>query len=235
MGRFEFRYFNGQRWTSDVSLNGQRYIDDVVAAQPASGSHPGWASSPQASRPPSRAYALAAFWVAFGSFLCGWIPFIFVIAVGGAVAAFIFGLMALRRDRLHAAGGRGYAIAGIVLAIAALGSSTVGFLLTRTVMHEVTAFLEAGPHSVQIDKCETADNVTVLDGSITNNDTRRHAYTVSVSYRSGDKVLDTDDISVPSVAPGQTATFHATGFPDATDVQCQIDSVRGPNPFSITP
>ena len=97
-------------------------------------------------------------------------------------------------------------------------------------MHEVTAFLEAGPHSVQIDKCETADNVTVLDGSITNNDTRRHAYTVSVSYRSGEKVLDTDDISVPSVAPGQTATFHATGFPDASSARSTPSGARTPSP-----
>ena len=232
--RFEFRYFNGQRWTSDVSVNGQRFVDHLESSQ-SPGAGPGWTQSPQAHRGHSRAFAVASFWVGFGSFLCGWIPFIFVIAVGGAVAAFIFGVMALRRERRHPARGHGYAVAGIVLAVAALGSSTVGFLLTRTVMREVNAFLEAGPHSVRIDSCVTTDSVTVLDGSITNEDNRAHSYTVSVSYRSDDAVLDSDEIAVPSVAPGATATFHTTGFPDATNVECRIESVRGPQPFTPVP
>ncbi|MBK9972846.1 MAG: DUF2510 domain-containing protein [Acidimicrobiaceae bacterium] len=33
-GRFEFRYYNGQRWTADVSLNGQRFIDEVAPVTP---------------------------------------------------------------------------------------------------------------------------------------------------------------------------------------------------------
>ncbi len=235
MGRFEFRYFNGQRWTSDVSLDGQRYVDNLDSSQPTGGVAPGWAPSPVATRGPSRSYALASFWVAFGALLCSWIPFIFVVAIGGAVAAFIFGVTALRRERHQPAGGRRYAIAGIVLAVAALGTSAVGFMLTRTVMREVNSFLDSGPHSVSIDSCVTTDRVTVLDGSITNQDTSPHGYTVSVSYRANDKVLDSDEIAVRSVAPGETATFHATGFPDATDVECRIDSVRGPNPFSPTP
>ena len=233
--RFEFRYYNGQRWTSDVSVDGQRFVDHLESSQAVGDGHPGWAPSPESERAHSRTFAVASFWVAFGSFVCGWIPFIFVIAIGGAIAAFTFGFIALRRERLHPARGRGYAIAGIVLAVAALGSSGVGFLLTRTVMREVNAFLEAGPHSVSIDSCATTDGVTVLDGSITNQDTREHAYTVSVSYRSNDVVLDSDEITVPPLAPGATATFHATGFPEARDVQCRIDSVRGPQPFAPVP
>ena len=235
MGRSEFRYYNGERWTSDVSINGQRYVDNLDGSAPMGGGQPGWGPSTPATRTPSRAYAVGSFWVAFGSALCGWIPFIFVIAIGGAVVAFIFGVMALRRERRQPARGRGYAIAGIVMAVAALGSSTVGFLLTRTVMREVNAFLEAGPNSVAIDSCETTDGLTVFEGSVTNEDTRRHAYTVSVSYRSNDVVADSDEIAVPSVAPGETAKFRATGFADATDVECRIDAVRGPQPFTITP
>ena len=235
MGRFEFRYHNGQRWTSDVSVDGHRFVDNLSSSQPLGGDLPGWGPSAPRSRGPSRAYAVASFWVALGCFLCGWIPFIFVVAVAGAVVAFILGLKALRDERRPSAGGRGYAVAGVVLAVAALGTSAVGFVLTRTVMREVNAFLEAGPHFVIIDGCVTTDRVTVLDGSITNNDTRAHAYTVSVSYRSGETVKDSDQISVPSVAPGNTASFHATGFPDATDVECRIDSVSGPSPFSPGP
>ena len=29
-GRFEYRYFNGVQWTSDVAINGQRYVDSFV-------------------------------------------------------------------------------------------------------------------------------------------------------------------------------------------------------------
>lgn len=238
MGRFEFRYFNGQRWTSDVSISGQRFVDNLDAQQPIS-AQPGWGPSSAASSTerhrPSRAYALASFWVALGAVLCGWVPFIFVVAIGGAVAAFIFGVLALRREKRHPAGARGYAIAGIVLAVAALGSSGVGYVFTRSVLREVNAFLAAGPHSVQIDSCTTSGGVTVLDGSITNDDNRTHGYTISVSYRAGDKVLDSDEIAVPSVAAGQTAAFHATGFPETNDVECRVDSVRGPNPFTQTP
>ncbi|MCY7299905.1 MAG: DUF4190 domain-containing protein [Ilumatobacteraceae bacterium] len=233
--RFEFRYYNGQRWTSDVSVDGQRFVDHLESSEAPGGGQPGWAPARESERGSSRTFAVASFWVAFGAFLCGWIPFIFVIAIGGAAVAFIFGVMALRRERRHPARGRGYAIAGIVMAVAALGSSTVGFLLTRTVMREVNAFLGAGPNSVAIDSCETTNGLTVFEGSITNEDTRRHAYTVSVSYRSNDVVADSDEIAVPSVAPGETAKFRATGFADATDVECRIDAVRGPQPFTITP
>jgi hypothetical protein len=134
MGRFEFRYFNGQRWTSDVSVNGQRYVDQLESS-PAPAALPGWGPTPQfAPKGPSRAFAVASFWVALGSVVFGWIPFVFVLTIGGAVTAFVFGVLALRRERIMPAGGRGYAIAGIVLAVAALGSSFVGFQLTRTVL-----------------------------------------------------------------------------------------------------
>ena len=204
--------------------------------QPPAGGLPGWAPSPQFARGPSRAFALASFWVAFGSFLCGWIPFVFAVAIGGAIAALVFGIIALRRERRQAARGRGYAIAGIVLAVAALGSSAVGFVLTRTVMREVNAFLEVGPHSVRIDSCETADGLTTLDGTITNDDTRAHRYILLVSYRTDDEQLESDQISVPSVDPGQTATLHATAFVgDAVSVECRIDAVNGPQPFAPVP
>lgn len=171
--------------------------------------------------------------MAFGSLLCAWIPFIFVIAIGGAVTAFILAIVALRRERRQSARGRGYAIAGIVLSIAALGLSGVGFVFTRSVMREVNAFLDAGPNTVTIDSCVTTDGVTVLDGSITNDDSRTHGYTVRVSYVSNDVVADSDAIAVPSVAPGATESFHATSFPKTTPIDCRIDSVSGPNPFDV--
>jgi hypothetical protein len=233
--RFEFRYYNGERWTSDVSVNGQRFVDHLESSQPP-GSQPGWAPASQLQRGPSRGFAVAAFWVALASFLCGWVPFIFAIAIVGAITAFVFGVIALRRERVQPARGRGYAIAGIVLAVAALGSSTVGFVLTRSVMREFNAFFDVGPYDATIDSCVTVDGLTTLDGTITNQDTKVHSYTVLVSYRSDNEDLATDSVSVPSVAPGDSGAIHATTFVErATDVECHIDSVNGPQPFDVNP
>ena len=222
MGRFEFRYFNGQRWTSDVSVNGQRFVDQVEQA-----------AAPFQSGP-SRAFAIAAFWVGLGSFLSGWIPFVFALALAGAVAAFVFGVIALRRERQQPARGRGYAIAGIVLAVAALGTSAVGFVLTRAVMREVNSFLDVGPYEARVDRCVGAEGLISLDGFITNKDTQPHGYTVTVSYHSDRGVNDTEQVDVPTVGPGATAAFHSSTFADTSvPVECRIDAVNGPRPFAV--
>ena len=87
-----------------------------------------------------------------------------------------------------------------------------------------------------IENCDTADGLTTLDGSISNDDTTAHGYTIVISYRSGDEVLAADQVIVPTVAPGSSATFHAPAFvEDATEVECHIDSVDGPQPFAPAP
>lgn len=35
--RYEFRYHNGQRWTADVSVHGQRFVENEAASQPPPG------------------------------------------------------------------------------------------------------------------------------------------------------------------------------------------------------
>ena len=179
-----------------MSVNGQRFVDHIESTQPVAETRPGWAAaSPGFERGPSRAFAVASFWVAFGSFLCGWIPFIFAVAICGAVAAFIFGIIGLRRDRRQPARGRGYAIAGMVLSVAALGSSVVGFLLTRDVMREVNAFFDVGDYSIVVDSCETVDGLTTLDGTITNDDTTVQSYTVLFSYRANGEIVASVQVS----------------------------------------
>lgn len=234
--RFEFRYYNGQRWTSDVSVNGQRFVDHLESSQPPGSTQPGWSQQLQVERGPSRGFAIASFWVAFGSVLAAWLPFVFAGAIAGAVVAFVFGVIALRRERRQAARGRGYAIAGIVLAVTALGMSVIGFVLTRSVLREVNAFLDAGPHTATIDGCVTVDGLTILTGSITNDDTVVRSYTVLVNYLSAGKILDSDEASVPAVAPDATGTFRTTAFvgSDAV-VECRIDTVNGPQPFALSP
>ena len=229
-GRFEFRYFNGERWTSDVSLHGQRFVDQAGPAA----AQQGWGLAASMTRPPSRGFAVASFVVGLASLLIGWVPFVFVLGAAGAITAIVFGLIALGRVRREATG-RSFAIAGIALSVAALGVSVFGFFLTRSVMREFNQFLDIGPHTAQIDSCVTTDGLVTLDGSITNDDDVTHSYTLVVSYNADGDVLDTDEATVRSLAPGNTAKFHTTAFVTGERVQCAIDAVHGPTPFSPNP
>ena len=239
-GRFEFRYYNGQRWTADVSLHGQRFIDELAPATPgnstpgqAQSPRPGWAPAP--STRAAKGFALASFWVGLGSFAFGWIPFVFVLGAGGAITAIVFGIIGLRRVRAGSGVGHGYAVAGIVLSLAAFGTATVGFFFTRQVLRELDQFFDVGEHTERVTGCALDDRLVRLDGSITNNDDSTHSYTIFVSYRDGDELLDTDQTVVRSVAPGATASFSTSAFVDAEQVQCTIDSVTGVAPFTATP
>ncbi len=230
-GRFEFRYFNGERWTSDVSLHGQRYVDQAGPAAP----QQGWGLAAPMTRPPSRGFAVASFVVGLASLVIGWAPFVFVLGAAGAITAIVFGFIALGRGRRQQATGRSFAIAGMALSVAALGVSVLGFFLTRSVMREFDQFLDIGPHTAQIDSCVTTDGLVTLDGSITNDDDVTHSYTIVVSYNADGDVLDTDEATVRSLAPGNTATFHTTAFVTGERVQCAIDAVNGPTPFKPNP
>ena len=250
-GRYEFRYFNGQRWTSDVSVHGQRFVDPGPPpmmppgrVQPGSAQQgfapegswpPGWAPQLPGDRPPSRGFAVAAFWVGLSSFVFGWVPFVFVLAALGAITALVFGLLALGRVRSGQGTGRGFAIAGLVLGVAALGACVAGLAFTRAVVRELDAYLDVGEHQAQIDTCTVTDGLVRADGSITNQDTVERTYTIVIGYRSGSELLDSDQVSVPLVAAGETATFHGSAFVSGEPVvTCVIESVSGPLPFDAT-
>ncbi|MEO7372105.1 MAG: DUF4190 domain-containing protein, partial [Ilumatobacteraceae bacterium] len=111
MGRFEYRYFNGVQWTSDVAVNGQRYVDSppeqlVPRLQPST---------------PSRGMAIASFVTALSAVMLGWVPFIFILAACAAVAAIVFGVLGLRSARRNDGRGRRFAVAGLALSPLALG------------------------------------------------------------------------------------------------------------------
>ena len=141
-GRYEYRYFNGQQWTGDVSTHGQRFID--------SGGPP----TSQHERGPSRGMAIAAFVVGLLALFLSWIPFVFLLGGAGAITAFVFGVLGTRAAARNQRYGQGYAIAGIVLSVLALAMCTVGFLFTRVVLREVNAYLDPGPHEVSITVCD---------------------------------------------------------------------------------
>ncbi|MDO8361346.1 MAG: DUF2510 domain-containing protein [Actinomycetota bacterium] len=251
--RFELRYFNGQRWTNDVAVNGQRFVDPgamptppgpgVVPAPAGWGgvpAHPGW-GGPMAPmpRPPGRGMAITSFVLSVGAVLLAWLPFVFVLAGLAAIAAFVLGVIVINRSRRDAAGGRGFAVAGTTLSIAALGLCVVGFLFTRVVLHELDEFTKPGPHEAVVDRCVTENGIATLEGHITNLDDTYHDYTISVEFRLDGNLIGSRSVPVRRVPPGESSEFEAvasglvTGAGDGVSrrLQCTIRSVNGPTPF----
>lgn len=247
--RFEYRYHNGERWTADVSSGGARYVDPLPPAAtptPSSTSTPlptAIANPPTFNAPPSRGMAISAFVIALCSLAVAWIPFLFVLGAGGAVAAFTLGVVVMRRSaRSSAAGtrteiGQGMAIASVVIAVAAAALCIVGFMLTRVVLRAVDEFVNPGPHSVQIDSCESEGGRVIAQGSIRNNDTEQHGYTISVTFAVGSERIGSTTVLVFDVAPGSTSQFDATSREvtfSAGTATCTVESVYGPTPLAVS-
>ena len=232
-GRFEFRYYNGQRWTSDVAVHGQRYVDPAGVMAPAAATgFPAGAWAPSTVDPSTRkGFAITSFVVGLGALLTAWIPFVFVLGAVAAIAAIIFGVIALRRIARQEAAGRSFAISGIVLAVLAFGACVLGFNLTRHLWQELDNFIDPGPYATKVVRCAAADGQVTVDGRITNQDTVAHDYLVNVVYLHNGDTVDTDSISVEGVAPGASATFHAFTITSVPNVTCEVDSVTGPAPF----
>ncbi len=228
-GRYDFRYYNGQRWTSDVSVAGQRFVEPSVA--------PAMSPVPQFDPANRRGLALASFCVGLSSLLVAWLPFVFVLGIVGAIIAVVLGCIARGRIRRNEAGGQGFVTAGILLSVAALAASVLGFMFTRVVLRELDDFLEPGPYDARIDNCNVNDRLATVEGSITNLDDEQRSYTITVEYRLDGRRLALDIVKVSDVAPDATATFVASEFVDAddadsTDLICSIETVTGPALFT---
>jgi hypothetical protein len=227
--RFEFRYFNGERWTADVARQSNRYIDPVESI------------APTFTAPPSRAMAVTALVFALCSLAIAWMPFLFVVGAAGAIVALVLGIIVLRRSRRTTkagepvAIGQGMAISALCCAVAALGLCVVGFQLTRVVLREVDELVNPGPHQVRIDSCESIDGHVVAEGSIRNRDIEAHDYTITIAYRLDGEQWETDSVRVLDVGPGDTTEFatssNSLNFSTAA-VTCTIEHVYGPPPFS---
>ncbi len=217
-GRFEFRWFNGERWTADVSIGGRRFVD------------PG----PPAIRP-SQGTAVASFVIAMVSLFLAWVPFVFVLAAAGAGLAFGLGIAGVRKAATQGGTGRGFAVAGIAISVAAAGLCVVGGFLTAEVWRDMQELSEAGPHQVSIDSCNHEGRLAAATGTITNLDDKTATFIVTVSFTDADgKRLDLSSVAIDDVAPGRTERFTATAFIDADEeVSCEIEDVRGPG-FLVT-
>lgn len=233
-GRFEFRYHNGQAWTGDVSVDGNRFLDPLQpAGYPASG------AGGFGPKPPGSGKASAALVLGITSLLLGWVPFLAFLAVAGAVLACIFGSLVLRRDaRLRAAGGsnprgHGMALAGLILSPLALVSAGLGIWLSVLAIREVDEFQNVGRHTVEITSCAVTSGVAKAEGTITNDESSTKSYHLSIDFiRPGtDNELYTDGTDIDDVAPGDAREWSVFVVVTQEQLDCRVDKVTGPLPF----
>jgi hypothetical protein len=259
-GRFEFRYHNGERWTNDVSVDGERYVDPVGITTPgsvpaASGpAAPGPASSGPApsapapsgppvagavplppgsiARPPGRGKAILAFLLGLGGVALAWTPFLFVIGLGLAVAALVLGVQVLRRR--PTSGVRGFAVAAVALAPTAVVLAPVGAWLTVVTWREFDEYLDPGPVAAEVTSCDVVGTRAEVTGTVRNLGDETRTYVVVVEIREGGDVVDRIDARVDGVAPDATAEWTAQGFVgDVAQPSCRVRDVTGPYPFDL--
>jgi hypothetical protein len=228
MGRFEFRYFNGVQWTSDVSVNGQRYVDAPMAQ-----------IAPQvafqmASKKPPRGKAIAAFVLGISALVVGWIPFVFALAAGAAICAIVFGVLGLKAARVHDGYGRGFAVAGLVLSPFALAACVGGFFFTQSVLREIRGFTDPGPYELFVEQpCVVANGTASLHGRIHNLDGRAHEYRIVVDFNDGTNDPASGTAVVSDVQPDATTVWTATAQVNGNSAECNVTNVFGPIPFGI--
>jgi len=224
MGRFEFRYFNGVQWTSDVSVNGQRYVDAPMAQ----------IVPHMASKNPPRGKSIAAFVLGISALVVGWIPFVFALAAGAAICAIVFGVLGLQAARVHDGYGRGFAVAGLALSPFALAVCVGGFFFTQSVVREIRGFTDPGPNELFVEQpCVVANGTASLHGRIHNLDGRAHEYRIVVDFNDGTNDPASGTAVVSDVQPDATAVWTATARVNGSSAECNVTNVFGPIPFGI--
>lgn len=228
--RYEFRYYNGQRWTTDVAVDGHRYVDPVDAA-------PGGPVRPS-STGPSRVRAIVSFVLAIGALSVAWMPFVFALGALAAIAAIVLAIVVLRRARAGRAAGRGFAVAAITIAVAALGLCSVGVILTGITVREFLDYTDPGPVDVELTACEPDGSRLHVAGTITDQDDEAHDYWITIDVREGARSVDLVRVEVRDVAPGEQREWSQRVFVDAGDLErvtCAVFDVSGPYPFGLSP
>ena len=216
--RYDHRWFNGTTWTSDVSVNGQRFVDPL-----------GTSPSPQAAaRPGGNRSATAALVCGLIAVVIAWIPLIVVAGIVLALLAIVFGAKGIGQARGSGVG-KGRAITGLVSGIVAMGLAVVGVILTVSVFREVIAYVEPGTRLVDDVECVLDGRNATVDGTITNLDDERRSYTVFVGVDGRTEYDIVDD-----VGPDEVATWRVTIRTRTELDTCDPDiTVNGPFPFGI--
>ncbi len=234
IGRFEFRYHNGERWTADVSVAGSRYVDPYGTSGQTP--PPGW--TPTTERHPARVPAILAFVLLLVGVLTSWVPFVFVIGAVCTVAGIPLGIVALRRiaaSGTRARSGRGLAIAALALAPVAIGMAVVGVILTRITVRELDEYREPGPVDTAITSCVLNGEIAEAAGTITNLSQDERDYVIRFHFLDGVVLVHESNLHVGPVAPGGTLEWSESATVGEIDLECDIADVNGPLPFGVDP
>jgi hypothetical protein len=228
--RYDHRWYNGSTWTSDVSVNGRRYVDPVTPAS--SGSSP--PAIPGGRLP--RGLAIFALICGLAAVATTWMPFVVIIGIVAATVAIGLAVTALRRISRGTADGKGMAITGLVCAVVAIALAPVGIILTQRTTREFVRFIEPAPHQVEVTSCKHNAGIASVAGTLRNDDDTIRSFVVFVD------VIDTDDkstltsvfVTVSDVPAGTERTWEASsGAPGSQPVTCRISAVTGPFPFGL--
>jgi hypothetical protein len=222
LGRYDHRWFNGTTWTSDVSLDGQRFVDPL-------GTSPGPAQGSYGARPTGNRAATAALVCGLVAVVIAWIPLAVVAGLVLAILALVFGAKGLRQSRV-AGVGKGRAVTGLVTGVTALGLSVVGVVLTVDVFREVIAYVDPGPRFVDEVTCEVDGREATVTGTLTNLDDRERGYVVFVTVDGSTRYTEIDTVGAGSTVDWMVRVEGR--FPATFD--CDPDVVvNGPFPYGI--
>jgi hypothetical protein len=220
LGRFEYRYFNGVEWTSDVAVNGQRYVDAPINQL--------MAQAPK-KRPP-RGMAVASFITGASAVALGWVPFIFVLAVAAAIAALVFGILGLQNASRNEGYGRGFAVTGLVLAPVALVVCVGGFFFTRAVVASSATSSSPAARLVVDQPCSLENG---RDRHRHDSQSRRPSTTTASSSTSTTtRPVEIVDGCGPRRDPARPHPGLVGRIRRGT-VECSVTDVLGPPPFGI--
>lgn len=216
LGRYDHRWFNGTSWTSDVSTNGQRFVDPL-GLTPSVGPSRGNRS------------ATAALVCGLIAVAIAWIPLVVVVGAVLAVLAVVFGVRGVRQSRTTG-DGKGRATTGLVTGTVALALSVVGVVLTVGLVREIVAYIEPGPRFVDEVACTVDAREAAVTGQLTNLDDRSRDYVVFATVDGRTRYVELD-----GVPAGDTVDWivrvggrYEPGFVCDPDVV-----VNGPFPYGI--
>jgi hypothetical protein len=242
MGRFEYRYHNGQAWTADVASGGQRYVDPVAGPpglRPPGLPGPTGPTGPigPAGSPVRRAgngIALAGMVCGIVGLVTGWVPFFGILGIVASIVGLSLSIPGLRRSR-DTGERRSFAITGIITSALGIVVGVLGIILTVVVFRAVQRFESPGPVDARIESCAVEDGYLVARGQLTNASTRERDYTVLVELVLGDRRR----VAVDDLGAGATTDFVArserASYDDGDRGTCDIVDVNGPVPFGLDP
>ncbi|HSM67812.1 MAG TPA: DUF2510 domain-containing protein [Ilumatobacteraceae bacterium] len=224
MGRYEHRYFNGRSWTSDVSSDGQRFVDPLGITPTPDG---------RATRA-NPGIAVASMVLGIIGISLAWVPFLVALGLVAAVLAIALGIFGLRRARRTGAN-QSFAVIGVATGAGALAVAVVGVVLTITVLDAWDAYLDPAPNETAVIECDQQGSRATMTAELTNLGDTVSDFSVEVGFvRSGtDDARRTERVALDDVGPGETIEFEAQSQVGDVDVDCVVLGVDGPLPFGI--